>query len=235
MIFGLLGMVPISLAEEGKWTKKAGMQNPRWGHSSSVVDGKIYIFGGVNGINCCPFSAIVEVYDSATDAWEKVTNLPTPRNAHSSSVVNGIIYTIGGWAGGPSGIVETYNPATNTWEEKAPMPTARTFFSTSVVNGVIYAIGGGSANAGDAKIYAAVEVYDPVTDTWTKETDLPTPRLALSTNVVDGKIYAIGGGPAVNVNYPKAIVEAFDTGFGLSSVNPAGKLSTTWGGIKAAR
>ena len=29
MLFGLLGMVSISLAEEGKWTKKAGMQDPR--------------------------------------------------------------------------------------------------------------------------------------------------------------------------------------------------------------
>ncbi len=31
-------------------------------------------------------------------------------------------------------------------------------------------------------------------DTWTRKTDMPTARFGLSTSVVDGKIYAIGGG-----------------------------------------
>jgi len=31
------------------------------------------------------------------------------------------------------------------------------------------------------------------TDTWTQSADMPTPRLALASSVVDGKIYAIGG------------------------------------------
>ncbi len=40
---------------------------------------------------------------------------------------------------------------------------------------------------------AVVEAYDPETDTWTRHADMPTPRNALSTVVVEGKIYAIGG------------------------------------------
>jgi hypothetical protein len=38
-----------------------------------------------------------------------------------------------------------------------------------------------------------VEEYDPATDTWTRKADMPTAREALSTSVVNGKIYAIGG------------------------------------------
>jgi hypothetical protein len=38
-----------------------------------------------------------------------------------------------------------------------------------------------------------VEAYDPVTDTWTTKADMPAARALLSTSVVDGKIYAIGG------------------------------------------
>jgi hypothetical protein len=38
-----------------------------------------------------------------------------------------------------------------------------------------------------------VEVYDPVTDTWAEADPLPTPRAALATGTVNGRIYAIGG------------------------------------------
>jgi len=42
---------------------------------------------------------------------------------------------------------------------------------------------------------STVEAYDPATDTWTQKADMPTARGYLSTSVVNGKIYAIGGTP----------------------------------------
>ena len=36
----------LSLAEEGKWTKKADMPTPRSDFSTSVVKGRIYAIGG---------------------------------------------------------------------------------------------------------------------------------------------------------------------------------------------
>ena len=72
------------------------------------------------------------------------------------------------------------------------MPTARYLLGTSVVGGKIYAIGGWRHSA-SGPLYSTVEVYDPATDTWTKEGDIPVPTAGLSTSVVDGKIYAIGG------------------------------------------
>ena len=87
----------------------------------------------------------------------------------------------------------------DTWTKKADMPTPRYSFSTSVVNGKIYAIGGVTtdpdsifANPPEIAV-ATVEEYNPATDTWTKKVDMPTPRYILSTSVVNGKIYAIGG------------------------------------------
>ena len=82
----------------------------------------------------------------------------------------------------------------NTWAKKTDMPTARDALYTCVVNGKIYAIGGRTVDEqGNDVVIKTVEEYDPVKDNWTKKADMPTARCFLSTSVVDGKIYAIGG------------------------------------------
>ena len=48
-----------------------------------------------------------------------------------------------------------------------------------------------------------------VEDIWTSKTDMPTSRLGLSTSVVDGKIYAIGGGHSVDGPHSR-ILEEYD-------------------------
>jgi N-acetylneuraminic acid mutarotase len=127
--------------------------------------------------------------------------MPTGRWELSTCVVDGKIYAIGG--AGPEwqalGSVEEYDPATDTWTTKSEMPTARQGLSTNVVNGKIYAIGGGVSNSesyGSVETYSTVEEYDPATDTWTTKSEMPTSRGFHSANVVDGKIYIIGGSQA---------------------------------------
>lgn len=85
--------------------------------------------------------------------------------------------------------------AEGNWTRQADMPTARSLFSTSVVDGKIYVIGGQideEDQFGEISI-ATVEMYDPQTDTWHRKADMPTARASVSTSVVDGKIYVIGG------------------------------------------
>jgi hypothetical protein len=71
------------------------------------------------------------------------------------------------------------------------------------VDGKIYAIGGWGGSA-------AVEEYDPVTDTWTKKADMPTARWSLGTGVVNDKIYAIGGWVSWSDDRATAAVEEYD-------------------------
>jgi len=54
-------------------------------------------------------------------------------------------------------------------------------------------------------------VYDPATDTWAKKPDMLTARGVLSTSVVNGKIYAIGGGES-RENLFLTVVEEYDPG-----------------------
>jgi len=90
------------------------------------------------------------------------------------------------------------------------------------VGGKIYAIGG----LWDETI---VEVYDPVTNKWTKKPNITIGRWGLSASLVGGKIYAIGGFDGLS------IVEEYDTGFvdeGKEGLEAKGKLATTWAALK---
>jgi N-acetylneuraminic acid mutarotase len=201
----LLGAASMGISEEDVWMRKADMPTARFGLSASVVDSKIYVIGGAQGLFGAYFST-VELYEPSMDTWTIKANMPTARCFLSTSVVNGKIYAIGGSPSSQSdsSIVEEYDPATDTWTRKADMPTRRTFLSTSVLDGNIYAIGGRMYPGG---IVSAVETFNPETNTWTRKADMPTARASLSTCVLNGKIYAIGG-KASDVDL--SIVEEYD-------------------------
>jgi N-acetylneuraminic acid mutarotase len=188
---GLMGIFSITMAQENPWTKKKDMPSGRHTFAVGVVNGKIYAIGGRYTLN------LVTEYDPVTDTWTTKTPMPTSRMVLAAGVVNGKIYAIGGvvQAFSPAiSTVEEYDPATDTWTKKADMPTPRLGLGVSVVDGKIYAIGGMTSGPDFwSGMRNNVEVYDPITNTWTTKAPMPTARLWFSTSVVDGKIYAIGG------------------------------------------
>jgi len=190
-----LGLAAVSLAVEDTWTTKADMPTARSYLSASVVDGKIYAIGGLSEQSRA--LPTVEMYEPVTNTWVRKADMPTARLNFATSVVSGRIYAIGGLPGTVGAAyskVEEYDPVTDTWTQKADMPTARNGFGAGVVDGRIYTIGGHTIEpAGATAGLSTVEVYDHLTDTWTRKAGMPTARTGLSVSVVDEKIYAIGG------------------------------------------
>jgi len=129
------------------------------------------------------------------NSWTSLSPLPTARGGLGVAEVNGKIYAIGGFNGNtPLSVNEEYTPALDQWTSMSPMPTARSGFAVAVYNGNIYCIGGTIGTLGSNSDFVGNnEVYDPATDTWQTEASMPTPRADLSANVVNGKIYLIGG------------------------------------------
>ncbi|HUT46642.1 MAG TPA: LamG-like jellyroll fold domain-containing protein [Sedimentisphaerales bacterium] len=208
-----LRSAPLQIVEEynpatDTWMRKADMPTARNALSLSVMDGRIYAFGGAEGIGA-PLNT-VEEYHPATDTWTNKADMPTARFALSTSAVNGKIYAIGGSMGGFKALstVEQYDPVTDVWTKKADMPTARIHISTSVVDGKIYAIGGVTGTSAYAS--RAVEQYDPATDTWTRKANMPSAGCTLSTSVVNGKIYAMGGSSPMPALAPLSTVQEYD-------------------------
>ncbi len=200
------------------WVRKADMLTARTRFTTIAADGKIYAMDHQS----------VEAYDPVADVWQESAAVPTKRSALRASVVGGVIYVIGGWDWDQRKylqVVEAYDPATGRWSTRAEMPRVRGGFTTSAVGDRIYVMGGRDNNGNSIR---TIDVYDTETDTWVREGEMPDLVSRFTTCAVDGKIYIFAGvwdlGHSVLIYTPPAKAPR--------SVNPARKLSTTWGEVK---
>jgi len=139
------------------------------------------------------------------NSWVSKPPLHEARIWPGAVAANGKVYAIGGrdsryWLLNSN---EMYDPDNDTWTPLRPMPTARDRFGIAACQNKIYAIGGviatysGGGGPDGSMGYSVVtglnEVYDPATGTWESKAPMPTARGGMQANVVDGKIYLIGG------------------------------------------
>lgn len=122
------------------------------------------------------------------NSWVTITSIPDNLSIVKAAVANGKIYIMTGSAN------YEFDPIANTWIEKKPMPTHREpSFGIAVYDNKIYVIGGKSGLGENVNYLSTNEVYDPLTDTWETRKSMPTSREWVEANVVDGKIYVVGG------------------------------------------
>ncbi len=90
------------------------------------------------------------------------------------------------------------------WHERAQMPTRRAYLALAAIEGHIFAIAGQSPEG----ITAAVEIYDPDDDIWTRGSDKPAPVTYVSAAVIGTDAYVPGGCDAEGT--PTRLVEVYD-------------------------
>lgn len=175
------------------WTVLASMAQGRRDFQTEVIDSRIYAIGGVGESNSCKSS--LEVYDTVTDSWTSLASMTTGRYYHGIGVINGKIYAFGGF--GYTEIessVEVYDPDINTWTTVTSMPVAKSLFGTTIIDDKIYVVGGRNTSGSDPTYFeSSFEVYDPNIDTWTALSPMTTARQLAEVQVLNGKLYAIGG------------------------------------------
>lgn len=130
---------------------------------------------------------------AADQPWE---NLPPISNPGVQTVMiasGGSLYLLGGVNGTtPSAALFAYSPKRRRWTKRAPMPTARWSFAGGASNGRLYAAGGMIDGASPGTFSAALEIYDPARDAWSRGADMPSTR-NMDGTVLDGKLYVAGG------------------------------------------
>lgn len=198
----ILFLVGASNGFAGDWQQISELPTWRRGMAAAAVKGKIYLTGGFdhhkNLGGGAPALSTVDVYDTRTNTWQKAASMPTARISARAVVFSTDIYVFGGTEkirGEYTKIVEMYDTRTDTWVRKRDMPTLRKGFVTAVVDGKIYIIGGSIQNKklGKREATGIVEVYDPLINKWEKRADMPTEREWAKAEVVDGKVYVLGG------------------------------------------
>ena len=143
------------------WFYKKELPSPRCDFGTAVVNGKIYVIGGTEGLNSL---AEVLEYDPLLDAWTRKADMPTARSDLAVAVWDNKIYALGGVAGETKFMNnEVYDPLSDTWDSLTPAPGAFTWSTANTINGNIYFIGG-TLSMGD--ISTGIFEYNTATGTW---------------------------------------------------------------------
>jgi N-acetylneuraminic acid mutarotase len=178
------------------WETRMSMPSARWALKANVVNDKIYLIGGIGGME------VNEVYDPETDSWTKKRSPPTPICSYASVVIDGKIYLIGGDIGFSqySNIVQVYDPESDSWSYGTPAPQNAGRANAGVTTGVlaprrVYVFGVTSYRGLGAPGLEdfSIQVYNPENDSWTAGTPPPTNRSSVGVAVINDQLYAIGG------------------------------------------
>jgi N-acetylneuraminic acid mutarotase len=218
----------------GRWVRLAAVPQANEERQGVAANGKLYLFGGnpvtTNNVPGAPPGEVWE-YDAAGDRWTKKKNMPLAAHHVAVAEQGGKIYVFGGAVqrqAGQSNYIPVnnaweYDPAADAWKALAPMPSKRIAAVATSVGGKIYVMGGAGNYASREdmplnaeqphRILDTNEAYDPATNTWQARQTMPTPRNHMSSGVVNGRIYLIGGrlaSMAVSNGSTTDIVEEYD-------------------------
>ncbi|MCJ8164145.1 malectin domain-containing carbohydrate-binding protein [Pontibacter sp. E15-1] len=202
----------LSLTASAQWNRQKDADFKRGEMASVLYDGKIYFF---TGFGVWPtIAAVSEAYDPATDVWEQLAPMPEGKAVtHQGCVlVDDKVWLIGGRLENTSGPLTSevwiYDLKANTWAAGPELIDPAT--GEALPWG-----GGGAALLGRTLHVFGGFVYNPCdndqdtyhltlnVDAWLENASginwensrapMPMKRNHLSTTVLGGKIYAMGG------------------------------------------
>lgn len=191
------------------WTSANDMPTARSNFGTGVVNGKITVMGGV-----CDTDNLktVEEFDPSSGNWTVKNNLSDWNSHFCVSESNGKLYIFGGK--NSTQIIE-YDTLTCSEVKRVELPSEVYGHATATQKGNIYILGGFvDSSYSDQNL-----CYMPQKDGWSQEPSLINEKAFFTAEIVDGKIYTIGG---QNRNFsPVKTVEEYDISTGTWSLCPS--------------
>jgi len=140
-------------------------------------------------------STVVEVRELpvvSVGTWAPESALPTAVTAPAAVTVGegAAIVVVGGRdaAGAPAAHTQILDVEDDRWSEGAAMPAPAERLAAVVGPAGVHVLGGGGPEP-----LAAHRLYDPEADVWSTLPDLPRPLAGATAQIVDGRIWVIGG------------------------------------------
>jgi N-acetylneuraminic acid mutarotase len=191
------------------WRRMTPMPKARAATNGAVViDGKIYVTGGVDSAGLRTKSLFV--YDPATQLWSSGPNMPEPSSGGVSGAINGKLYVlVTPLQNEKAGFSRLYrfDPLTQIWSTRAASKYDHWNGTGRVIGGKFYVVGGGD----DGTVRRELEVYDPATNSWTYKGLIPSARWGAASVALDGKLYVAGGrGPKGAKEWNGDVLEMYD-------------------------
>jgi N-acetylneuraminic acid mutarotase len=184
------------------WKPKAKLPGARVSSSgAAVINGKIYVAGGLNSSNVATKS--LYVYNPASDSWATKAAMPVASAFGAAATINGKLYVFTPYYAGKGPFLHRYDPSTNTWSKRATPLHPHAWPAAGVIDGKLYVAGGYYGGLATAEL----DVYDPGSNSWTTKKSMPAARGYMASRVLNGKLYALGGS---NGGQPLAKVERYD-------------------------
>jgi N-acetylneuraminic acid mutarotase len=172
---------------EGQWTRGAPMPTARSEVGAAMLDGRLYVAGGLGGSGA---TDAFEVYDTATAAWRSLPPLPGGPLHHAGLAAAGnLIILTGGYSDlrfTPTRAAWAFDPAAESWRRLANLLAPLGAHTSQGVQGAVYVFGG--APGGDIAWR-----YDLAADAWEQLAPMADHREHLASGVLDGTIVVAGG------------------------------------------
>lgn len=168
------------------------------------------------------FSLTVEAFDAANNS---ITEKGPQTSSNTVSVVSGtpsVSYT-----GGLNALTVSLRLFINKWEPAIPW-IQRTYAAAVEANGEIYVVGGYGGSGPTGGSFPDMAAYDPASNSWTPQASMTDARMGLAAAVLNGTIYAIGGGATSVTNQVEAYTIADN------SWTTKASMTTRRGGLAAA-
>ncbi|ESO85378.1 hypothetical protein LOTGIDRAFT_205828 [Lottia gigantea] len=182
----------------------------RDGHSSCLINNKMYIFGGFEE-EIDRFNNEIHLFDFENMSWSYVKTCGQPsrwRDFHTAVGIDNIMYIFGGRSDEGGDIftnheiycnkIQTFNTITNTWSQlpvtHGAIPSGRRSHSAFTYQGLMYIFGG--YNGIYDQHYNDVYALDPVKMEWMEvkvKGDQPCPRRRQCCCIIGSQVFLFGG------------------------------------------
>lgn len=170
------------------WSTGQSMPTARSEMTSTLIDGKIYVIGGIRFWGS---TDKVEAYDIEHDNWEKLPDLPKKLNHIGIASAGKKVFVSGGFLNMvQTEFVETlyaYDIEKRQWTSLQNMPKTRGAHYMIYRNGHLHILGG--------RQYKEVWSYAIESDSWSTDVIAPIPAHRDHINVLqdDQHLYIVGG------------------------------------------